>query len=882
MRNLFYPNNVYCNSDKRATPDSSGLFFVVLRFNAITRETGDDGMADRKPTKAKGKKSAKRRFSYGKLLVAMGITAALAIVFALIGYMVIIYNGQRIFDANKDKMDMMEASIIYDANDQEMRVLAQENRELVDKNEIPKKVAYAFIATEDRRFEQHGGVDFWAIGRAIAKDIVARSAVEGGSTITQQLAKNMFLNSDKTFFRKGTEMSIALALEENMDKDDILTLYLNRIYFGKGAYGIKAASKKYFGKSDLNQLETWEIATLAAIPKAPSAYSPLNNPEKSKERRNVVLKLMFDQGYITEEEKNKSQAMEYVAPAGQNDEFQAFTDYVINEAADKFKLEEEVIRRGGYKIYTTINVAAQRSMDQAFNNAKLFQKDGPEQKMQGGMVILDNKDGGIVAISGGRDYANKGLNRALAQRQPGSSFKPLIVYAPAMELQGDKYNPYTLLTDEQKSYGNYSPRNYDGVYKGQVTMFEAVRKSINAPAVWLLNEIGVKNATNFVDKMGIKLDSKQDNNLAIALGGLTKGVSPLAMAQAYSAFPNNGTMYTAHSIRKIVDNDGGETVAKVEKTKVMSPKTAYYMTELMKGVVDGGTGTAAKLNRPTAGKTGTTQLDLKGLEKNNRDAWFVGYTPEWSAAVWMGFDKTDTKHYVLPASGSFPAAMFKEVMTKAMAKMPVKQFVKPDGVPDLTEPPKTVTNLSAEYIKDGLPKVKLVWTSDENNDFGAYQVFRKEAKEAEFKQIMEMVKGTLEVNDISVKPGEAYEYYVIPFNTQSSQAGEKSNVVSVQVPAESASPTPPVTSSGSPHPSGSVKPGTSGSPSATPKPSGSGAASASPTPTPSGSPKNSEAPAVSKQPDNQEQPPASKQPSGSPGNNGAGGTGAEGAAAGNR
>lgn len=799
-------------------------------------------MANRKTAKSKSRKPGKRRFSYGKLFIAMGITSAVAIVCALIGYMVIIYNGQKIYNENKDKMDMMEASVIFDANDNEVSVLPRQNREVVDKSEIPKKVSYAFIATEDRRFEQHSGVDFWAIGRALAKDVVARSAVEGGSTITQQLAKNLFLDFDKTFFRKGTEMSIALALEENMEKDDIMAMYLNRIYFGKGAYGIKAASKLYFGKSDLNQLETWEIATLAAIPKAPAIYSPLADAEKSKERRNVVLKLMYDQGYITEAEKNKAQGMEYVPQPGKTQEFLTFIDYVVQEAADKYKLEEEVLRRGGYKIYTTMNTDTQRIMEQAFNNPNLFQKDGPEQKMQGSMVIVDNKDGGIVAMSGGRDYQSKGLNRVLVQRQPGSSFKPLIAYAPAMELQGSKYNPYTLLPDEQKTYGNYSPRNYDGVYQGEVTMMEAVRKSINAPAVWLLNEIGVAKARDFVKKMGVVTDS-QDNNLAIALGGLTRGATPLAMAQAYSAFPDNGVMNTAYSIRKIVDRDEN-TVAtvKLEKTKVMSPKTAYYMTEMLKGVVSGGTGTAAKLTRPVAGKTGTTQLDLKGLEKNNRDAWFVGYTPEWTAAVWMGFDKTDTKHYVLPASGSFPAAMFKEVVGKGLAKAAVKDFVKPADVPSLTEPPKGVDNLKAEYVKDALPRVKLSWSGEADNSAGAYQIFRKEAKEEDFRQISELVKGTFEFADITIKAGESYDYYVVPYNTQSNQAGEKSNVATVQIPADAASPSPSATPAGSIKPSGSLKPGES--PDRTPRPGASG--SASPTPAASGSVKPS--PEGSKEP----------------------------------
>lgn len=807
---------------------------MFFHLALIYRQTGDERVAGERKPKPKARKSRKKGFSFGKLVAALAITAAVAVVCALIGYMVIIYNGQRIFDENKDKMEMMEASIIYDGNDVEVGVLSRQNRELVEKGEIPQMVVNAFIATEDRRFEQHAGVDLWAIGRALVKDIVARSVVEGGSTITQQLAKNLFLTSEKTFFRKGTEMSIALALEENLDKDEIMTLYLNRIYFGRGAYGIKAASKLYFGKADLNDLELWEIATLAAIPKAPSYYSPLEDAELSKERRNLVLRLMFDQGYITESEKNKAQAMEFVPQPGRDGNFLAFTDYVISEAAERFNLEEEVLRRGGYQIYTTMNVDAQRVMEQAFDNASLFQKDGPEQKMQGSMVIVNNSDGGIIAMSGGRDYASKGLNRALAQRQPGSAFKPLIVYAPAMELQPNLYNPYTLLTDEQKSYGSYSPRNYDGVYRGQVTMLEAVRKSINAPAVWLLNEIGIKKATGFVEKMGIQLDGNNDNNLAIALGGLTRGVSPLAMAQAYSAFSNDGVMNQAHSIRKIVDNNGKVIEAKVEQTRVMSAKTAYYMTELLKGVVEGGTGTAAKLDRPVAGKTGTTQLDLKGLENNNRDVWFVGYTAQWSAAVWMGFDKTDTNHYVLPSSGSLPAGMFKEVMTKAMslAKLPAQQFAKPDNVADPKAPPKAVTNLTAEYIGDGLPKVVLAWTAEETDDAGAYQVFRKEEQEAEFRQIGEMVQGTMGMVDITIRPGESYEYYVVPYNVQSAQAGERSNVAAVQIPGDDdegeEEPTP--SPGESIEPEESLPPdGESPGATVTPTPSG----SLSPTPAPS-------------------------------------------------
>jgi len=802
-------------------------------------------------------KGRRRRFNFGKLLVLCGIAGALAIVCATIGYMIIIYNGQDLYKKYSDeKMVMSEASTVYDANDKEVTILYREHRELVTPQEIPPLVKNAFIATEDRRFDQHQGVDLWAIGRAVVKDIIARSAVEGGSTITQQLAKNMFLNSDKTFFRKATEVSIALALEENHSKEEILTMYLNRIYFGNGAYGIKAAAKKYFGVSDLKDLKLWQAATLAGIPKSPKYYSPILFPERSKDRRAVVLKLMFDQGYITEEEKTQANNVEYTPPAGTDKKFLTYMDYVLDEAEEVYKLEEDKLLRGGYKIKTAMDPNAQLIMEKAFQNPKLFQKDGPQQKMQGSMVILNHKDGGIVAMIGGREYVEKGLNRATVRRQPGSAFKPVVVYAPAIE--NKDMNPYTKLEDNERSYGNYSPRNYDGVYKGQVDMFEAVRRSTNAPAVWLLNEMGVKTGISFAEKLGITFD-KQDNNLAIALGGMTKGVTPLELAGAYSAFANGGYLHKTHAIRSIEDKDGTKIAEfKPSKSKVMSPKASYYMTELLKGVVEGGTGQAAKMNRPVAGKTGTTQLDLKGLEKFNRDIWFAGYTPEWTAAVWMGFDKTDSKHYI-GAQTSFAAAMFKEVMQNALAKVPVTPFVKPEGVPDLKAPPKAVTNLTGEYVKEK-GKVRLTWTAEDADSIGSYQLYQKEAKEADFILVATTPKGVNEFNDMSVKPGGTYQYYLVPYNEQSNVTGERSNVVEVAVPADDPggllSPLPSLLpgaspgASGKPQPSGSPAPG--GSPGKSPAPGGS--------PSPTATPKPSQEPGQGKP-----QPSASAEPAGNNG-----------------
>lgn len=774
-----------------------------------------------KPAKKKRKLNKKRWLIWLLIALVLGAVCAAA------GYVVILLSGEKQFQLNKDKLEMSEAAVFFDVNNKEVTTMARENRELVTMAELPEKLPQAFVATEDKRFSEHSGIDFFSIGRAVVKDIIHRSAIEGGSTITQQLAKNMFLNADKTLFRKATEASIAIALENHLTKDQILEMYMNRIYFGNSAWGVKAAAKKYFGKSDLKTLNLAEMATLAAIPKAPSHYNPLDNPERSKERRAVVLQLMYEQGYITEQEKNEANANVYAPPpTSTKKEFVTFLDYAVSEAVEKTGLTEDELLRGGYQIYTTLEPTAQKAAETAYANPDFFQKDGPEQIMQSGMVILNNKDAGIVAMIGGRDYKTKTWNRAIKPRQPGSSFKPIIDYAPAMELKG--FNPYTMLTDEKLDYNGYSPNNWDNVYLGKMSMMKALEKSANAPAVWTLNEVKVPTAINFAEtRFGIKFDPK-DRNLAIALGGMTTGVSPLQLANAYTAFANNGQLNASHSIVKVVDNEGNEKYKyKAEKpVQAVSPKTAYYMTQMLKNAVDVGTGASAKMNRPVAGKTGSTQLDLKGLEQYYRDVWFAGYTPEWTAAIWMGFDTTDAKHYVNGGSGR-PAALFKEIMSKALAGKPVTQFQKPNGVPDLTEGPAAVSDLAATYNK-GEHAVKLSWTAVKGDNI-AYKIFRKGSKDAAFGD--PILSPTTEFKDFP-KPGETYQYYVVAFNQDSNLESGNSNVVTVTVEEDNAGATP------------SPTPGGSGTPKPTPTPTPSG----KPTPTPSGTPPAGGTPTPTKQP----------------------------------
>ncbi|MBB6669152.1 transglycosylase domain-containing protein [Cohnella nanjingensis] len=745
--------------------------------------------------KDKRSKAPKRKNRKRVALIWLFFVVLFAIVCAVVGYLLVILNGERILAANENKLNNMDrATVIADASGKEITKLfvAEGNREYIHFKDIPKKVQDAFIATEDKRFYEHGGVDFWGIGRALAKDVVARSMVEGASTITQQLARNLFLSSDKTWFRKGTEASIALALENHKSKEEILELYLNRIYFGKRQYGIKTAAKYYFNVDDLNKLELWQIATLAAIPKGPNIYNPVKDPEKSKERRGVILKLMEDQGLITEAERQQAAAVDYdpsVVPKQQSGRFAAFTDYVVDEAQDVMGLTEEELLSGGYTIYTTIDIPAQEAMESAFAKDSNFEKSKDETPIQGAMVIMDQHDGSLKAMVGGRDYERNGWNRATKGRQPGSSFKPIVSYGPAIE-SGD-YFPWSTLRDDKICYdnGKYCPTDSNGKkYIGAVSMKEAIRESRNQPAVWLLNQIGVSTGIKFADKLGITLD-KGDRNLAIALGGLTKGVTPIQMARAYGTFANGGQLQDSHSILKI-ENVSKEPVYTFKDTKakqVIKDTTAYYVTDILKGVVASGTGTKAQIKgRTVAGKTGTTQLGIPGVKSSgNRDVWFVGYTPEWTAAVWMGYDKTDKDHYVQKSSGQ-AAALFSQVMSKALAGHEKLSFPEPKAV-EQAKPPEGIKDLSGMYDSQQV-SINLNWSAVEGEEI-TYKIYRKADGESQFSLRGESVTPSFE--DLAILPDMTYTYYVRSYQASTKTEGSDSNQVSVTVTTGLDEQTPP-------------------------------------------------------------------------------------------
>ena len=750
-------------------------------------------MAQTPPKQSRSGKGGKppRKRGRGKVALIWFICiAVLAVLAAAVAYLLVILNGERILSANINKLDLDRSTIVADASGNQIAKIsiAGGNREYVQYKDIPKAVRDTFVAVEDKRFYEHGGVDLFGIGRALAKDVVARSMVEGASTITQQLARNLFLNADKTWFRKGTEASIALALERHKSKEEILELYLNRIYFGNGQYGIKTAAKFYFGVGDLDQLKTWQIATLAAIPKGPSIYNPYKHPDNSMERRAVVLRLMTDQGLITEQERAEAAAIVYKPSMAMTNtsKFASYTDYAIDEALDKLGLTEEQLLSGGYTIFTTIDTKAQTAMESEFSKDANFEKSKDDTPIQGAMVIMDQHDGSLKAMVGGRDYQKSGLNRVESQRQPGSSFKPIVSYGPALET--GNYTPDSTLRDDKICYNNgkYCPKDSNkNPYVGAIAMKDAIKGSINQPAVWLLNEIGVSTGVKFASKLGIDLD-KNDRNLAIALGGLTKGVTPVQMARAYGTFANGGQLQDAHAVLKITDASG-KTVYSFKApgdNQVIKPMTAYYVTELMKGVVSGGTGTKAQIGgRTVAGKTGTTQLGLKGASSSgNRDVWFVGYTPEYTAAVWMGYDKTDKDHYVKKSSGQ-AAALFSKVMTKALEGKEKLSFPVPDQAKEQPTPtPNTqaITDLSGVYDSAQVA-VELNWTAVSGDDI-TYKIYRQGGGENSFKQLVESVTPSFE--DLSILPDMSYTYYVRPYDPKTGTEGPESNHVTVSVTTE--------------------------------------------------------------------------------------------------
>lgn len=598
----------------------------------------------------------------------------------LIGLLYLTYILHEEVDLSKLDTELMKPTIIYDEANEEASKITANKMEGVAIEEIPEHVINAVLSIEDHRFYEHSGIDVKGIIRAAFENLTAGGVVQGGSTITQQLAKNTILTPEKTYERKIKEVVIASQIEHQYTKDQILEMYLNQIYFGHGAWGIQNASRVYFGKN-VEDMTVAEAAMLAGLIHSPSALDPYKNFDSAKKRQQVVLVQMKTFGKIDktgyEEALNDDiQLKELSDPL--KGKYPYYVDQVIYEAVHKYGLEQDDILTGGYKIYTELDPNMQETVEKVYEEENLFTKgSNPDEEPESAAVLVDPNDGGVRALVGGRsDHIFLGYNRATQLKaQPGSTMKPLAVYTPALE---EGYGIKDILPDEKTEFaGGYSPKNSNNQYEGKVPMFEAVYKSKNVPAVWLLNEIGIQNGMDAVERFGINLGDG-NRELGLALGGGGVAVSPLDMAQAYSALANGGIMHEAHLIKKIV-NKSGETVASFEEkeTKVTTEKVAKNMTTMLKGVVDHeeGTGRYAKVDGwDIAGKTGSTQVVGAAAENAIKDQWFVGYSPNLVGAVWSGYDKTTSEQYLVRDSTKGSTVIFQKIMSAALPNVENEKF----------------------------------------------------------------------------------------------------------------------------------------------------------------------------------------------------------------
>lgn len=559
------------------------------------------------------------------------------------------------------------SSQIYDINGNEIaNVHAAENRRPVKIEQVPKDLQNAFVAVEDNRFYEHSGVDPRGIMRALYANIRGRGVSEGGSTITQQLAKNAYLTQDRTITRKIQEVFLALQLERQYTKQEILEMYLNQIYFGQGAYGVQAAAQTYFGK-DVDKLTLNECAMLAGIPKSPNYYSPANNMQAAQARKAVVLDQMAKYGYIanSQAQKTKQEQLTLVKPVAKEKDNTAayFIDYVTQILIDKYGAD--AVYKEGLKIYTTLDMDMQKAAEAAVKKLPTYRTDGNGvQQPQAAIVAIDPHNGYIKAMVGGRGTDQ--FNRAtMAVRQPGSAFKPF-VFAAALE---EHFTPNTVINDAPIDIGGWRPQNDSGSFSGKVTMREVAQHSINVPTVKIAQKIGIDKPIYYAQAMGIStfvLDGAQnDKQLATALGGMTKGVTPLEITSAYGTFANKGVHVEPVVIVKVLDRNGKVLEqSEPKQNSVISANSAVELTDMLQTVIKNGTGRKADIGRPAAGKTGTTS--------NYHDAWFVGYTPDLVAGVWIGNDDNTPMHGVM--GGQLPAEIWKAFMQKALAQTPAKNF----------------------------------------------------------------------------------------------------------------------------------------------------------------------------------------------------------------
>lgn len=603
-----------------------------------------------------------RKYHLTKIFLLIGLTFSLVVG----GYLFYIAKTTNVADLQNA---LKATTIIYDKDGNQAGSLTGQKGTYVELDAISENLQNAVVATEDRSFYKNSGINYGRFFLAILT--AGRSG--GGSTITQQLAKNAYLSQDQTVERKAKEFFLALEINKKYSKKEILTMYLNNAYFGNGVWGIEDASKKYFGVS-ASELTLDQSAVLAGMLKGPEIYNPLYSVENATNRRNTVLQNMVAAGYIDQATADQSAAVDIHgqlvdAYEGKSEDYRypSYFDAVINEAVNEYGLTEEDIIKNGYRIYTEMDQNYQASMQVIYDNVDLFPVAEDGTRAESGSVALDPKTGGVRAIVGrvasDQDAGFRSYNYATqSARSPGSTIKPLVVYSPAV---ANGWSTNKELDNATKVYGGYTVDNYGGIQGSPtVPMYQALAESLNLPAVATANELGLNTVFDYGKKFGLNMDNV-DKSLGVALGsGVT--TNPLQMAQAYGTFANDGVMNDAHLITKIENASGQVVKSHSQKSKrVLSSSANKKMTNMMLGTFTNGTGVnAAPYGYTMAGKTGTTETDFN--PDLSGDQWVIGYTPDVVISQWLGFPKTDETHYLTGTSAETASVIFRNVANSVL------------------------------------------------------------------------------------------------------------------------------------------------------------------------------------------------------------------------
>ena len=611
-----------------------------------------------------------RRYHLTKIVIILGLSAGL-----LVGtYLFAIAKSTNVNDLQNA---LKTRTLIFDREEKEAGALSGQKGTYVELADISKDLQNAVVATEDRSFYKNDGINYGRFFLAILT--AGRSG--GGSTITQQLAKNAYLSQDQTVERKAKEFFLALELTKKYSKEQILTMYLNNAYFGNGVWGVEDASKKYFGVS-ASQLTLDQAATLAGMLKGPELYNPLNSVETSTNRRDTVLQNMVAAGYIDKNQETEAAGTDMASQLQDKYEgkvsdyrYPSYFDAVVNEAVSKYNLTEEEIVNNGYRIYTELDQNYQANMQVVYENTSLFPKAEDGTHAESGSVALEPKTGGVRSVVGhvaGDDKPGfRNFNYATqSKRSPGSTIKPLVVYTPAVEA-GWALNKQ--LDNHTMQYDSYQVDNYAGIKTSpEVPMYQALAESLNLPAVATVNALGIDKAFDAGERFGLNMENV-DRVLGVALGGGVE-TNPLQMAQAYAAFANEGLMPEAHFITRI-ENASGQVIKshKNSQKRVIDKSVADKMTSMMLGTFTNGTGiSSSPADYVMAGKTGTTEAVFN--PEYTSDQWVIGYTPDVVISHWLGFPTTDENHYLAGSTSNGAAHVFRSMANTILPYTPGSTF----------------------------------------------------------------------------------------------------------------------------------------------------------------------------------------------------------------